>query len=294
MKYIDKNCLLAQGWKDEFYLEWLRYLKSRFTQFHDNEPYYEFIHTVPEEHRLEIFYSYLKTANLTIEPSYKFCPWEKIVNNRVFEGYTFYDFYHISQNKHVTWDIVMQYPNKPWNFNGLSKNPNITWSIIKENLDKPWNWTSLSSHPNITWDIIAAHPKNDVFQWDWLTVSQNPNITWEIIVNNLHIGWYWGWVSCHPCITPEIIDNNLQYPWIWNYLSSNPNITPSFIDKHLDKIWFFRNLITNSLDRTLDTFLIKKEQEFFQQRSQSDWKRELMEKRFHPKNISLFENWGFI
>jgi len=34
---------------------------------------------------------------------------------------------------------VKAYPNKPWNWYGLSNNPNITFDIVKAYPDKPWD-----------------------------------------------------------------------------------------------------------------------------------------------------------
>ena len=34
----------------------------------------------------------------------------------------------------------------PWDWYGISRNPNITWGIIRDNLEKPWNWKSIFSN----------------------------------------------------------------------------------------------------------------------------------------------------
>ena len=43
----------------------------------------------------------------------------------------------------------------------ISPNPNITWDLIRENLDKPWDWYWISLNPNITWDIIINNCDSD-------------------------------------------------------------------------------------------------------------------------------------
>jgi len=40
--------------------------------------------------------------------------------------------------------LLKKYPNKPWNWYGLSCNPNITWEIVQNNPNKPWSWDGLS------------------------------------------------------------------------------------------------------------------------------------------------------
>ena len=56
----------------------------------------------------------------------------------------------------VTWIIVQENLNKPWNYEELSKNNNITWEIVQENLDKPWNYKELSKNQNIETKIIEV------------------------------------------------------------------------------------------------------------------------------------------
>ena len=34
----------------------------------------------------------------------------------------------------------------------------ITFDIVKDNLDKPWDYDALSRNPNITWDIVTENP----------------------------------------------------------------------------------------------------------------------------------------
>ena len=81
-----------------------------------------------------------------------------------------WNFYYLSKNPNITWDIVEANPDKLWNWYGLSKNPNITWDIVEANLDKDWNWNWLSCNPNITWDIVEANPDKD---WNWFRISYN-------------------------------------------------------------------------------------------------------------------------
>ena len=68
----------------------------------------------------------------------------------------------------ITWDIIRDNPDKPWNYNTLSYIPCITWDIIKNNMDKPWDWRLLSLKPNISYDIIRENPE---LPWDWRDVS---------------------------------------------------------------------------------------------------------------------------
>jgi len=57
-----------------------------------------------------------------------------------------------SRNQHV-----------PWNWYYLSMNPNITWEIVQSNLDKDWDWWCLSEtlykleYGRISEDVL--HPR---------------------------------------------------------------------------------------------------------------------------------------
>ena len=49
----------------------------------------------------------------------------------------------------TNWDqfyfrFIENHSDKPWNWFRLSENPNITWEIVEANPDKPWNWYWLS------------------------------------------------------------------------------------------------------------------------------------------------------
>ena len=58
-----------------------------------------------------------------------------------------------------------------WDY--ISCNPSITWDIIQQNPDKPWNWFYISYNPNITWEIIQQNPDK---AWDWFYVSTNKGL----------------------------------------------------------------------------------------------------------------------
>ena len=80
------------------------------------------------------------------------------------------NWYNISCNPNITWDIIQNNPDKPWVWDGISSNPNITWDIIQNNPDKPWNWYAISNKPNITWDIIRNNPDKP---WNWNNLTYN-------------------------------------------------------------------------------------------------------------------------
>ena len=54
-------------------------------------------------------------------------------------------------------DIIINNPNKPWNWSAITANPNITMDIIINNPNKPWDWSAISRNPNITLEFIEKN-----------------------------------------------------------------------------------------------------------------------------------------
>ena len=190
-----------------------------------------------------------------------------------------WNWFGLSQNPNITWDIVQRNPDKKWNWDGLSGNPNITWDIVQKNADKPWSWKGLLRNPNITWDIVQKNPnkkwnwfelsynpnitwdivqKNPDKPWNWCPLSQNPNITWDIVQKNTGKPWDWFGLSRNPNITWDIVQKNPNKPWNWDGLSENPNITWDIVQKNPDKKWDWRNLSENKMTKAREAFINEK------------------------------------
>ena len=80
-------------------------------------------------------------------------------------------------------NLVKDYVNESLDWYGLSENPNITWEIVEANPDIPWDWYGLSRNPNITMDIVEANPDKS-WDWNWLNIYQsiknaNPDKSWN-------------------------------------------------------------------------------------------------------------------
>ena len=73
-----------------------------------------------------------------------------------------------------------------WDYNFLSRFPHITWKMVRNNLNKPWNMATLSQNRIITWDIICENP---YIKWNWTGITKNPNITFDIINENIEYPW---------------------------------------------------------------------------------------------------------
>ena len=163
-----------------------------------------------------------------------------------------YNWSYISNHNSLTWDIITEYIDIPWDWEEISQNPNITWDIIKNNPSYPWIWEYIPVNPNITWDIIIANPD---YPWDWHGISYHPghwatfefpehfikrysqHITWDIIISNPDKPWNWYGVSANPNITWDIIHANPDKPWNWYGVSENPNITWDIIQANPEFPW---------------------------------------------------------
>ena len=55
----------------------------------------------------------------------------------------------LSRCDNITLDIILQYPDKSWDWWYLSQHPNITLDIIMNFSNLPWNWYYLSKNPNL-------------------------------------------------------------------------------------------------------------------------------------------------
>jgi hypothetical protein len=67
-----------------------------------------------------------------------------------------------------------------WNWDYLSKNPSITFQNVLDNPDKPWDWRELSRNKSITFQNVIDNPDK---KWNWGGLSLNTSITTPHIQN---------------------------------------------------------------------------------------------------------------
>ncbi len=181
-------------------------------------------------------------------------------------------------------DLILDDPHKPWDWFAVSSNPNITWDIVCELNNLPWSETGISMNPSIGIEIIKNNPQYD---WDFYYVSQNPNITYKDILDiGIYKDWDWeslasnhsiNWVklaketsidfsqfidedllikyqSSSPYVSWKTIVNSLDLPWEWDGISTNPNITWDIVKSNLDKQWSWYHLSAHP-NITVDTII---------------------------------------
>ena len=92
----------------------------------------------------------------------------------------------LSENQSITFQYVLDYPDKPWDWFELSCNKNITFQNVLDYPDKPWDWSGLSYNKNITFQNILYHLEKP---WDWLALSSNTNITFQNVLDHPDKPW---------------------------------------------------------------------------------------------------------
>ncbi len=173
-----------------------------------------------------------------------------------------WDWEYISKN--TTEEIVLKYPNKPWNIYGLASNIDIDckniisqigklhnwdydtiindrklkYNLLNRILDAGYEWSEL--HNNISTEFILEHPRA---AYNWKTILNNSKIPRDIIINNPDINWNWAQIS-----KTMPINFILEYPnnpWDWSMISLNKNIMMNDIRNNLDLSWDWINISKN-------------------------------------------------
>lgn len=131
--------------------------------------------------------------------------------------------------------FIIDFPNKPWDFEKLSSNDQITWEFIKTYPELGWYFGGLFRNKNITFEIVRDN--SWFFQGLW-RISDEFEITWQDVVNNPQMNWDYSELIKHKCVTwdivlahPEIFDNDAKYLFMFNV-----HATLDIISKN-DNIW---------------------------------------------------------
>lgn len=125
----------------------------------------------------------------------------------------------------------------------LSYNNNINYEIYSKYQDKPWSLFVLLNKNTLTINEINLLPNTDL---TWKYVSMCNSLTIDFILNHLDKPLNWESISCNDVITIDDIESNLDLPWKWNMISINKNINIDFIKRHLDKPWNISLLSCNN------------------------------------------------
>ena len=153
---------------------------------------------------------------------------------------------NLSSNTNISWSIIENNINLPWDWEEISCNLNINVDILKNNLDKPWDWDNLSRY------IIFENKENfKIFldlakNIDWDIISENESLTIDIINNNLDKPWEWASLALLTFSqnkNDEVLElfNNIKDEIVWENLCSTGRVSWEYISDNLDKYWIKNN-----------------------------------------------------
>ena len=172
------------------------------------------------------------------------------------------DWYDFSSNHNCTFQIVLDYPDKNWDWQVLSEK--IDFVHIKNHMNLPWIWSHVSNNNKvciqdvidmqhmpwefkmlskfINFDDILAH--KDLFAWDWKFASWNLTLRLEHIINNSDLPWDWLALVEHKCVTFQDILKYDHLPWgskgsfaVRYNINDNPNTTLEDMNHHPNFKW---------------------------------------------------------
>jgi hypothetical protein len=74
--------------------------------------------------------------------------------------------------------LVVNFPNKGWNFGLLSSHPELDLAFVQAHLDKPWNWHGTKSK---CFKYCGGYGDG---------ISQHPQLTLQFVKTNLSKDWH--------------------------------------------------------------------------------------------------------
>lgn len=153
-------------------------------------------------------------------------------------------FKRLSMKWYISYDLVVRFIDREWDWSFLSRNYAINIIDIVNNPQHPWDYNEVSSHPGLTWDVVAKYSH---LPWDYTALSSHPCITWDIVCANPHIKWDRDGLDVNPNITEDIVKNNMDSAW-FNNRNTEFLVYFSLKDKSDNDIGliYFRNLLTQT------------------------------------------------
>ena len=170
-------------------------------------------------------------------------------------------YYGVSSNEHLTLDVLLEFPNKEWNWNkSISEHPNLCIEWILSFPEKAWNWDLISTNKNVTLNMLREFADKP---WNWDKLSKNTNLSIKWLKEYPDKLWNWDALSSNPNITIEWLRTYPNKPWKWLYnfgdgslytgIAHNPNLTMEIIDEYADKfssaynIKYFKHKIVSKI-----------------------------------------------
>ena len=148
-------------------------------------------------------------------------------------------------NPNIDIEFLEKYIDRCRTFRGwrsISNNPHVTEEVIQNHLNWPWDWEIISL--NMSVDVIERHLSEKGWKWDWDYISCNEKILMSHV--NAHPDWPWKrqFLSRNPNLTVKFIKENpsetitigTYLDWDWDRISGNKGVVKDMIENYFPKI----------------------------------------------------------
>ena len=196
--------------------------------------------------------------------------WEEVIDNIHYP----WDWSALSSRLPLTKKIIAKFAEK-LSFRHISENPHVTIDIILSFPQKNWDWLRLSSV--LPMSVIQEHPHQDLangfWKWNWYHVSRNHNVSWEFVERHPSAPWSFFALSQNPQdITRRQYLKRRELAFIAGKDTKCPNHKISMHDELLSLFWPSVSLTTG--DHTSAATVLQK----------------IRGKTMHPHALSLFSS----
>ncbi len=182
-----------------------------------------------------------------------------ITDKNIDEIVKVFNYYGFVSNDYFNLDIVIKYPNKPWDWKKISQNGNLTCSLTKESLreliDKPLDWNYLSGKLQeysktykqyifvLSMDLMMEFPDKP---WNYFKLTQQFCLS-ENLGNFKYMRKFpnkpWDWKFLTHYVSYGYVSEFPNKPWNWERMSNYPSLPYDFAVKHLEKLPLTDNLL---------------------------------------------------
>lgn len=145
----------------------------------------------------------------------------------------------LSHHLDLTLDVLKAFPDKAWGFHSFHAHPNFTFQWVVEFPDKFWDWNRLSESIDI--ETLAKHPN---FSWNWCILTNKfepkdiiryPDLPWNFMM--FHVDEV---TEDHIKLFEEF--QHVIPDWKWHYIAKNTPWKVFRKSLHLPLIWFVGNV----------------------------------------------------
>lgn len=155
------------------------------------------------------------------------------------------NFIELSQHPDLTLDVLKAHSDKAWGFHELHRHKNFTFEWVLEFPNRYWDWNRISEKVDI--DTVARHQN---LHWNWSMLTNRFHTSELLMYPELP----WNFVLFH---IPDITDEHILFletfqhripDWKWKYIAES---TPWSVFKkamHLPWVWFIADVILNTDD----------------------------------------------